>query len=105
MSYEPQPSNLHSPSWVALTKIQFAISVGALTVGMWYLPVDPWVTAYLSMGILLALSSAVSLTKTLRDMHEGGRIVSKVEQARIDHLLAAQDPTKDPAFGSFERVS
>lgn len=98
-TYEPQPANLHSPSWIAMTKIQFGIASGAMAIGLWYLPVEPWIVAYLSMSTLLLLTSAVSLTKTLRDVHEGGRIVSRVEQARIDRLLSAVDPTTDPYVG------
>ena len=90
--YEIQPSQLHSPAWVALTKIQFGIAVAALVFGLWYVPVEPWVRAYFSMATLLLLSSAVGLTKTLRDIHEGGRFVSKVEEAKLERVLAAHDP-------------
>ena len=54
-AYEPQPSQLHSPAWVAITKIQFGISVLALVIGLAYLPVEPWIVAYLVMGTLLLL--------------------------------------------------
>ena len=91
--YEPQPSQLHSPAWVAVTKIQFGVAVVALLLGLWYVPADPWVVAYLSMGILLLLSSTVALTKTMRDLHEGGRLVSRVEEARLERILAQHDPT------------
>ncbi len=90
-TYQPQPAQLHSPSWVAMTKIQFGIAFVAMFLGLWYLPVDPWVVAYLAMGTLLLLSSAVSLTKTLRDVHEGGRLVSKVEEAKLERILTQHD--------------
>src|SRR3546814_17961424 len=60
-AYEPQPSQLHSPAWVAITKIQFAISVLALVIGLAYLPVEPWIVPYLVMGTLLLTSSTVAL--------------------------------------------
>lgn len=91
-TYEPQPSQLHSPAWVAVTKIQFAVSVLALVVGLLYLPVEPWIVAYLTMGTLLLVSSTVTLTKTMRDLHEGGRLISKVEEARLERILAQHDP-------------
>ncbi len=93
-TYEPQPAPLHSPAWVALTKVQFGLSVAALAFGLWYLPVEPWIAAYLVMGVLLLLSSAVSLTKTLRDLHEGGRLVSRVEEAKLERILAEHDPLR-----------
>ena len=91
-AYEPQPSQLHSPAWVAITKIQFGISVLALVIGLAYLPVEPWIVAYLVMGTLLLTSSTVALTKTIRDMHEGGRLVSRVEEARLERILSQHDP-------------
>lgn len=91
-AYEPQPSQLHSPAWVAITKIQFGISVLALVIGLAYLPVEPWIVAYLVMGTLLLTSSTVALTKTIRDMHEGGRLVSRVEEAKLERILSQHDP-------------
>ncbi len=91
-AYEPQPSQLHSPAWVAVTKVQFAVSVLALVIGLWYLPVEPWIVAYLVMGTLLLISSTVALTKTMRDIHEGGRLVSRVEEAKLERILSKHDP-------------
>jgi hypothetical protein len=91
-TYEPQPSQLHSPAWVAVTKIQFALSVLALVIGLAYLPVEPWIVAYLVMGTLLLTSSTVALTKTMRDLHEGGRLISRVEEAKLERILSQHDP-------------
>ncbi|MFP5320325.1 MAG: YiaA/YiaB family inner membrane protein [Acidimicrobiia bacterium] len=91
-TYEPQPAQLHSPAWVAVTKLQFGVSVLALTIGLWYLPVEPWIVAYLVMGTLLLVSSTVALTKTLRDLHEGGRLISRVEEAKLERILSQHDP-------------
>ncbi|HSP03873.1 MAG TPA: YiaA/YiaB family inner membrane protein [Acidimicrobiales bacterium] len=91
-TYEPQPSQLHSPAWVAVTKIQFAVSVLALVIGLAYLPVEPWIVAYLVMGTLLLTSSTVALTKTMRDLHEGGRLISRVEEAKLERILSQHDP-------------
>lgn len=91
-AYEPQPSQLHSSAWVAVTKIQFVVSVMALVIGLAYLPVEPWIVAYLVMGTLLLTSSTVALTKTMRDLHEGGRLISRVEEAKLERILSQHDP-------------
>lgn len=91
-TYQPQPAQLHSPAWVAVTKIQFGLAIAALLAGLVYLPVDSWMVGYLVMGNLLLLSSTVSLTKTMRDLHEGGRMVSKVEEAKLERILSQHDP-------------
>ena len=90
--YQPPPIELHSPAWVTVTKLQFVLAASAVAVGLWNVPVDNWIKAYFVMANLLLLSSAVTLTKTLRDLHEGGRIASKVESAKLERILTRDDP-------------
>jgi hypothetical protein len=42
---------------------------------------------YLSMGIVMLIQSCVTLTKTIRDMHESGRMVNRIEDAKAERLL------------------
>ena len=34
----------------------------------------------------------VALTKTMRDLHEGGRLISRVEEAKLERILSQHDP-------------
>jgi hypothetical protein len=87
MSYEPQQP-VHSPAWVAQTWIAFGVSVSATAIGLLYAPVDPWIRAFLAISVLMAISSSISLSKTLRDLHEGTRLVNKIDDARVTKLLS-----------------
>jgi hypothetical protein len=87
---------LHSPAWHLQTVLAFVLSLGGLVAGIAYLPADGWIRAYLAMISLFTVSSAISLTKTLRDEHEHKRTVSRVDQAKLDRFLAEQDPFKVP---------
>ncbi len=88
MTYEPNPQQLHSPGWVAQVWIAFGISTTSAAIGLVYLPVDPWVRAFLAISFLMAISSSISLSKTLRDIHESSRLVKKIDEAKVNKLLS-----------------
>src|SRR5215469_1969023 len=74
---------------------QAAVSFGASLVlvgfGIAYLPVGPWLRAFLAVGVLYTITSAFTLAKCVRDRQEETDVVSRVDQARLDKLLAEQD--------------
>ncbi|MFF7637390.1 YiaA/YiaB family inner membrane protein [Kitasatospora sp. NPDC008050] len=72
--------------------LSFALSTGGLAVGIAYLPVSSWMRAFLAVGLLYALTSAFTLAKVIRDRQEAGEIVTRVDQARLEKLLAEHDP-------------
>ncbi|WP_017294573.1 YiaA/YiaB family inner membrane protein [Geminocystis herdmanii] len=78
----------HSSAWVIQTWLSFVISIGATSIGIIYLPVDVWIKGYMGMGLIFTVGSTVSLTKTQRDIHEASRIISKLEEAKVERILA-----------------
>ncbi|KDN84471.1 YiaA/YiaB family inner membrane protein [Kitasatospora cheerisanensis] len=72
----------------------FALAAGSLALGIAYLPVSAWVRAFLALGLLYAITSAFTLAKVIRDRQEEGAITSRVDQARLEKLLAEHDPFK-----------
>jgi hypothetical protein len=58
-----------------------------VAVGVYFLPVDLWIKGYLTMGIVMLIQCCVTLTKTVRDMHESGRMVNRIEDAKAERLL------------------
>jgi hypothetical protein len=69
----------------------FAVSLGAVSFGIAYLPVGPWPRAFLAIATLYTVTSAFTLAKVVRDRAEEDAVVSRVDQARLDKLLAEQD--------------
>ena len=57
-----------------------------------YLPVDPWVRAFLGLGTLFLTTSAFTLAKCIRDAQETQSVVTRLDQARVDKILAEHDP-------------
>ncbi|MEU9333667.1 YiaA/YiaB family inner membrane protein [Streptomyces sp. NPDC048290] len=72
--------------------VSFALALGATAVGIFQLEADPWVRAFLGIAVLYLVTSAFTLAKVVRDRQEAGQIVSRVDQARLEKLLAEHDP-------------
>lgn len=83
---------LHSNAWVVQTWVSWVVAVATTAIGIWCLPVDAWIKAFLGMGVLFTVGSTFSLAKTVRDVHEQQRIVSRIDDARMTRLLAEVDP-------------
>ena len=79
--------SIHSPSWVVFTYVSFVASLVMLTGGIIVLPIDLWMRAFLFMGVLMLVQSCMTMTKTQRDVHEGSRLVNRIEDARTEKLL------------------
>ncbi|MFD4630432.1 YiaA/YiaB family inner membrane protein [Streptomyces sp. NPDC058284] len=70
----------------------FAVSIAAVAVGIGYLDASAWVRGFLAIAVLYLTTSAFTLAKVIRDRQEVVQIVSRVDQARVDKLLAEHDP-------------
>ena len=77
----------HSNAWVTFTYVSFSASAFMVAIGVFYMPIDLWMKGYLSMGIVMLIQSCVTLTKTVRDMHESGKLVNRIEDAKAERLL------------------
>lgn len=83
-----QPTlNQDSNAWVAFTQISFVISLVAMIVGVYYLPVEIWVRGYLAVGLFFTVSSTIVLSKTMRDRHESRKIVNKIQEHKTERML------------------
>ena len=72
--------------------ISFAASLVAMGLGIAYLSTSPWIRAFLALGLLYVVTSAFTLAKVIRDRQDENQVVSRVDQARLDKLLAEHDP-------------
>ena len=72
--------------------ISFGLALTAVAVGIFKLEADAWVRSFLAIAVLYLTTSAFTLAKVVRDRQEVGQIVSRVDQARLEKLLAEHDP-------------
>jgi len=93
----PQTAQIsqHSGSWIAFTYASFFASVAMVGGGILFAPIDIWIKAYFAMGSALLIQSAITMTKTLRDVHEGGKLVNRIEDARAERLLMGIEREKE----------
>ncbi|MGW3955039.1 YiaA/YiaB family inner membrane protein [Streptomyces sp. NPDC004752] len=70
----------------------FAVALAATALGIYNLHTDAWVRAFLGIAVLYLVTSAFTLSKVIRDRQEAGQIVSRVDQARLEKILAEHDP-------------
>ncbi|WP_308187882.1 MULTISPECIES: YiaA/YiaB family inner membrane protein [unclassified Pseudonocardia] len=53
--------------------------------------------AFLAIAVLYAITSAFTLAKCVRDRQESLTVVNRVDQARMEKLLAEHDPFRSVA--------
>ncbi|MFD3975252.1 YiaA/YiaB family inner membrane protein [Streptomyces cyaneofuscatus] len=70
----------------------FLVAMGAVALGIFFLDADAWVRGFLAIGVLYLVTSCFTLAKVIRDRQEAGQIVSRVDQARLEKILAEHDP-------------
>ncbi|GAA0588549.1 hypothetical protein HPO96_03135 [Kribbella sandramycini] len=72
--------------------LSFGLSLTAMTIAVIYLPAAGWVRAFLGLGLLYLVTSTITLSKVVRDRQELSGVSTRVDQARLDKLLAEHDP-------------
>ena len=55
--------------------------------GIVLMPLDLAMKGYLAMGVVMLIQSCITLTKTVRDNDEAGKLVSRLEDAKTERLL------------------
>lgn len=85
-------------AFFAQAAISFGVALVAVTAGIVFLPVNGWVRAFLALGLLYTVTSAFTLAKCVRDRQDDTALTSRVDQARLEKLLAEHDPYKEPAL-------
>ena len=85
----------HSSSWVTFTYASFIGSVLMVAAGVALMPVELWTKGYFAMGIVMLIQSCVTVTKTIRDVHESNKLVNRIEDAKAERLLMGMERGKD----------
>jgi hypothetical protein len=72
--------------------VAFAVSFVATIVGILYLPLDPWQRMFLAISVLFLVSSTFGLAKVVRDQQEAATVRVRLDEARVEKLLAEHNP-------------
>jgi hypothetical protein len=77
--------------------ISFAVALIALVIGVINLQVDVWVRGFLSVGVLYLVTSTFTMAKVIRDQQEASSALSRIDQVRLEKMLAEHDPYRPVA--------
>jgi hypothetical protein len=72
--------------------IAFGVSFLALVGGIYFLPLDLWQRSFLAMTALFVVSSSFTLAKVIRDQQEAATIRDRLDEVRLEKLIAEHDP-------------
>ncbi|KIH98405.1 YiaAB two helix domain-containing protein [Streptomonospora alba] len=87
-----RPTN--TQAFFVQSALSFGVSAIGMATGVAFLPVGAWTRAFLALGLLYVITSAFTLAKCVRDRQEETTVSGRVDQARLDKLLAEHDPFK-----------
>jgi hypothetical protein len=85
----------HSGPWLTFTYANMLMSLALTLGGIFFLPMDIWIKGYMLMGVMMLVSSSITVTKTIRDVQEAGKLVNKIEDAKTEQLLMRMDRGKE----------
>lgn len=89
-------STTHTPknttAFYAQAALSFGVAAFSVGIAIVNLPADPWVRAFLALGALYLITSTFTLAKCVRDAQESGTVISRLDEARLERLLAEFDP-------------
>ena len=72
-----KPPLHHSQSWIVFTYVSFAAALAMVVGGIVLMPIDLAMKGYLAMGVVMLIQSCITLTKTIRDNDEAGKLVNR----------------------------
>ena len=81
-------------AWIFQCWASFILATSTTAIGICYLPVDIWVKGFVGMGLTFSVGSSFTLAKTIRDNHESTRLTARIDEARVEKILADHHPLK-----------
>jgi len=79
--------NHDSPAWVIYTYISFGVALFMNVAGIFFLPAEIWIKAYLCMAAFFLVGTTFTLAKTVRDSHESQKLHNRIDEAKTERLL------------------
>lgn len=96
MSQTPAPTK-NTQAFFFQAAASFGIALLGFIWAMLYMPLGAWERGFLCMTGLFLISSCFTLAKVIRDAQDDKYVVSRLDQARVDKILAEHDPYRTVA--------
>lgn len=88
----PNSTSKTTAAFFVQAAVAFAISFLTALAGIYFLPLDAWQRLFLGITFLFLVSSAFTLAKVIRDQQEAATVRVRLDEARIERLLADYHP-------------
>jgi hypothetical protein len=92
---ENQVPSKNTTAFFAQSAVAFGVALFTMLIAIYYLPGEGWPKAFLALGTLFLTTSSFTLAKCVRDAQESQYVVTRLDQARVDRILAEHDPWKE----------
>src|SRR5690348_17025833 len=79
-------STKNTNAFFAQAAISFGVALLTMIFAVLYLPVDPWIRAFLGLGVMYLTTSSFTLAKCVRDNQENQAVYARLDQARVDKI-------------------
>ncbi len=77
----------NSSQWSFFVKTSFAIAIAATAIGIVLIPGDLVVKGYFAISSLFLVFATITMSKTMRDLHESQRLHNKISEARTSKII------------------
>ena len=81
----------NSAQWNFFVKISFAVAILSTLLGIYALPGPLMVKGYFMISSLFLVFASITLSKTMRDDHEAGRLHNKISEAQTQRMIRELD--------------
>ena len=90
----PTPSK-NTNAFFMQAGISFGVALLTMIFAVIYLPADPWIRAFLGLGVMYLTTSSFTLAKCVRDAQESQAVYNRLDQARVERILSEHDPFRE----------
>jgi hypothetical protein len=88
----PNGMSKNTSAFFVQAAVAFGVSFVSALGGIFYLPLDAWQRLFLGITVVFLVSSAFTLAKVVRDNQEATTVRVRLDEARLEKLLAEHDP-------------
>ena len=76
-----------SAAWKQFTIASFVLAAGMMAGGIFFMDATFAAKGFYAMAAIMLVHTSITITKTLRDVEEGNKLASRLEEARTEKLL------------------
>lgn len=80
-----------SKAWKLYAYVSFFLALGLMVLGVLAIPGEIWMKGFFLVGTFFLVGSCFTLSKALRDEHEAGNLVHRLDNARAERILKEYD--------------